>query len=66
MMGGEGLAQATRVAILNANYIARRLAGAYGVLFSGAKGRLAHECIIETRPLLEEAGVTVVVDRGVD
>ena len=59
MMGGEGLAQATRVAILNANYIAKRLAGAYDVLYSGAKGRVAHECIIDTRPLLEEAGVTV-------
>src|ERR1700716_163416 len=59
MMGGEGLAQATRVAILNANYIAKRLAGAYDVLYLGAKGRVAHECIIDTRPLLDEAGVTV-------
>jgi glycine dehydrogenase len=59
MMGGEGLAQATRVAILNANYIAMHLAGAYDVLYSGAKGRVAHECIIDTRPLLEEAGITV-------
>jgi glycine dehydrogenase len=59
MMGGEGLAQATRVAILNANYIAKRLAGAYDVLYSGAKGRVAHECIIDTRPFLDEAGVTV-------
>ena len=59
MMGGEGLAQATRVAILNANYIAMRLAGAYDVLYSGAKGRVAHESIIDTRPLLEEAGITV-------
>jgi glycine dehydrogenase len=59
MMGGEGLAQATRIAILNANYIARRLAGAYEVLYVGAKGRVAHECIIDTRPLLTEAGVTV-------
>ena len=59
MMGGEGLAQATRVAILNTNYIAKRLAGAYDVLYSGDKGRVAHECIIDTRPLLEEAGVTV-------
>ena len=59
MMGGEGLAQATRIAILNANYVARRLAGAYHVLYVGAKGRVAHECIIDTRPLLAEAGVTV-------
>jgi glycine dehydrogenase len=59
MMGGEGLAQATRIAILNANYIAKRLAGAYEVLYAGANGRVAHECIIDTRPLLKEAGVSV-------
>jgi len=59
MMGGEGLTQATRIAILNANYIATRLAGAYDVLYTGAKGRVAHECIIDTRPLLKEAGVSV-------
>ncbi|HEX2843332.1 aminomethyl-transferring glycine dehydrogenase [Hyphomicrobium sp.] len=59
MMGGAGLTQATRVAILNANYVAKRLAGAYGVLYTGARGRVAHECIIDTRPLLESAGVTV-------
>ncbi len=59
MMGGEGLTQATRIAILNANYIAKRLAGAYDVLYAGAKRRVAHECIIDTRPLLAEAGVSV-------
>jgi len=59
MMGGAGLTQATRVAILSANYIAQRLAGAYDVLFTGSKGRVAHECIIDTRPLLQDAGVTV-------
>ncbi len=58
MMGGEGLTQATRVAILNANYIASRLAGAYEILFMGNRGRVAHECIIDTRPFAE-AGVTV-------
>jgi len=58
MMGGEGLTQATRVAILNANYIAARLQGAYPVLFMGNKGRVAHECILDTRPFAE-AGVTV-------
>ena len=58
MMGGEGLTQATRVAILNANYIAARLAGAYPVLFMGNKGRVAHECILDTRPFAE-VGVTV-------
>ncbi|MEO8243737.1 MAG: aminomethyl-transferring glycine dehydrogenase [bacterium] len=58
MMGGEGLTQATRVAILNANYIAARLKGAYPVLFMGNKGRVAHECILDTRPFAD-AGVTV-------
>ena len=58
MMGGPGLTQATRVAILNANYIAARLKGAYGVLYMGNKGRVAHECILDTRPFAE-AGVTV-------
>ncbi len=59
MMGGEGLTQATRVAILNANYIADRLKGAYDVLYRGTKGRVAHECIIDTRPFADSAGVTV-------
>jgi glycine dehydrogenase len=59
MMGGEGLTQATRVAILNANYIAKRLEGAYSVLYKGRHGRVAHECIVDTRPLNETAGVTV-------
>ena len=59
LMGGEGLTQATRVAILNANYIARRLKGAYDVLYKGRAGRVAHECIIDTRPFEKTAGVTV-------
>ena len=59
MMGGEGLTQATRVAILNANYIAKRLEGAFDVLYRGKTGRVAHECIIDTRPYAESAGVTV-------
>ena len=59
MMGGEGLTQATKVAILNANYIAARLKGAYDVLYKSSKGRVAHECIIDTRPLVDSAGVTV-------
>ncbi len=58
MMGGDGLTQATRVAILNANYIAARLKGAYPVLFMGNRGRVAHECILDTRPFAD-AGVTV-------
>ncbi|MEM9549797.1 MAG: aminomethyl-transferring glycine dehydrogenase [Pseudomonadota bacterium] len=59
MMGGQGLTQATRVAILNANYIAKRLEGAYDVLYRGHSGRVAHECIIDTRPFVDSAGVTV-------
>ena len=59
MMGGEGLTQATRVAILNANYIAARLSGAYDVLYRGTNGRVAHECIIDTRPFQKSAGITV-------
>ncbi|WP_444461566.1 aminomethyl-transferring glycine dehydrogenase [Rhodobacter capsulatus] len=58
MMGGEGLAQATRVAILNANYIAARLKSEYPILFMGNRGRVAHECILDTRPFAE-VGVTV-------
>lgn len=58
MMGGEGLTQATRVAILNANYIAARLRGAFPILYMGNKGRVAHECILDCRPFAE-AGVTV-------
>ena len=59
MMGGEGLTQATKVAILNANYIAARLKGAYDVLYKSKAGRVAHECIIDTRPLNDSAGITV-------
>ena len=59
MMGGAGLTQATKVAILNANYIAKRLEGAYEVLFKGGQGRVAHECILDTRPFDGAAHVTV-------
>ncbi|WP_232631770.1 aminomethyl-transferring glycine dehydrogenase [Methylobacterium sp. Leaf118] len=59
MMGGRGLTQATRVAILNANYIARRLEGAYSILYAGRNGRVAHECIVDVRPFQKSAGVTV-------
>ena len=59
MMGGAGLTQATRVAILNANYIAKRLEGAYDVLYKGSQGRVAHECIIDTRPFADSVHVTV-------
>jgi glycine dehydrogenase len=59
LMGGEGLTQATRVAILNANYIAKRLEGAFDVLYKGPTGRVAHECILDTRPFADSVGVTV-------
>ncbi|MFW5698333.1 MAG: aminomethyl-transferring glycine dehydrogenase [Planctomycetota bacterium] len=58
MMGGDGLAASTAVAILNANYIARRLAGAYEVLYTGPGGLVAHECILDLRPFRKLAGVT--------
>ncbi len=59
LMGQEGLVEATKVAILNANYIARRLAGHYDLLYSGAHGLIAHECIIDTRPFKQSAGIEV-------
>jgi glycine dehydrogenase len=59
MMGGEGLTEATKVAILNANYVAHRLRGHFEVLYKGKNGRVAHECIIDTRPLKVSAGVEV-------
>jgi len=59
MMGGQGLTQASQVAILNANYLARRLAGHYKVLYTGLGDLVAHECILDTRPLKEQAGITV-------
>jgi glycine dehydrogenase len=59
MMGGEGLTRATEIAILNANYIATRLDPHFPVLYRNAKGRIAHECIIDPRPLKVSSGVTV-------
>jgi glycine dehydrogenase len=59
LMGGEGLTEATRVAILNANYIVGRLEGQYPLLFRGQNNRIAHECIIDVRPFKESAGVSV-------
>lgn len=58
MMGGIGLKRATEVAILNANYIARRLEGSYEVLYKGKNGRVAHECIVDIRPIKDATGVT--------
>ncbi|HEY9781782.1 MAG TPA: aminomethyl-transferring glycine dehydrogenase [Leptolyngbyaceae cyanobacterium] len=59
MMGGEGLTEATKVAILNANYIARRLESHYPVLYKGKTGRVAHECILDLRSLKKTAGIEV-------
>ncbi|MBR1154077.1 aminomethyl-transferring glycine dehydrogenase [Bradyrhizobium sp. JYMT SZCCT0428] len=59
MMGGDGLKRATEVAILNANYIAARLDSYFPVLYKNTNGRVAHECIIDPRPLKVTIGVTV-------
>ena len=58
LMGAPGLRQATRVAILSANYVARRLDPHFPVLYSGEGGRVAHECILDLRPLTKETGIT--------
>ena len=60
MMGGSGLKKATQVAILNANYIAKRLEGAFEVLYKGRNDRVAHECIVDIRPIKESSGITEV------
>jgi len=59
LMGGEGLTRATGIAILNANYIATKLDPYFPVLYKNAKGRVAHECIVDPRPLKQSSGVTV-------
>jgi len=59
LMGQSGLAEASKVAILNANYIAKRLDGFYETLYTGKNGRVAHECIIDTRPFKASAGIEV-------
>jgi len=68
MMGAAGLRRATQVAVLNANYIAHRLAPHYPVLYTGKNGMVAHECIIDLRPIKESCGITVedVAKRLVD
>lgn len=58
MMGAEGLKQASSVAILNANYIASRLQSAYPILYTGRDNRVAHECILDIRPLKEQTGIS--------
>ncbi|KDN19486.1 aminomethyl-transferring glycine dehydrogenase [Amycolatopsis rifamycinica] len=59
MMGADGLRRATLVAVANANYVARRLAGHYPVLYAGRDGLVAHECLLDLRPLTKATGVTV-------
>ena len=59
MMGGEGLTQATKIAILSANYMAKRLNPHFPVLYTSASGHVAHECIIDLRWMKERAGITV-------
>ncbi|MEA2831726.1 MAG: glycine dehydrogenase, partial [Bradyrhizobium sp.] len=59
MMGGEGQTRATEIAILNANYIATKLDPHFPVLYRNAKGRVAHECIVDPRPLKASCGVSV-------
>lgn len=58
LMGADGLRRATEVAILNANYIATRLRDHYPVLYAGRDGRVAHECILDVRPLKETSGIS--------
>lgn len=71
MMGASGLKKATQVAILNANYIAKRLGEHYPIVYTGKDGMVAHECIIDLAPVKESAGVTVddiakrLVDYGI-
>ncbi len=58
MLGGKGLTRATETAILNANYVAARLGPHYPVLYTGAKGRVAHECILDIRPIKAATGIS--------
>ncbi len=59
MMGGEGLTEATSVAVLSANYIAKRLESAFPVLYTGDNGLVAHECILDVRPLSKASGLSI-------
>ncbi|MEZ2578257.1 aminomethyl-transferring glycine dehydrogenase [Buttiauxella ferragutiae] len=58
MMGAQGLKKASQMAILNANYIATRLKSAFPILYTGRSGHVAHECILDIRPLKEETGIS--------
>lgn len=59
LMGGEGLSRATRIAILNSNYVARRLRDKFEICYSGRNGLVAHECIVDLRPSVEGTSLTV-------
>ena len=58
MMGAEGMRRATEVAILNANYVAKKLGDHYPILYKGSEGFVAHECLLDLRPLKEASGIT--------
>ncbi|MBQ0726380.1 MAG: aminomethyl-transferring glycine dehydrogenase [Thalassolituus oleivorans] len=60
LMGGSGLRKATQNALLKANYLAKRLSSHYPILYSGLNGRVAHECIVDLRPIKAETGITEV------
>ncbi len=60
MMGAKGLKKASSVAILNANYVAKRLSGSYSILFKGENGLVAHECIVDFREIKAKSGVDVM------
>lgn len=60
LMGGQGLRRATQNALLKANYLAKRLSNHYPILYSGQNGRVAHECIVDLRPIKAETGITEV------
>jgi glycine dehydrogenase len=59
LLSGRGLTHATEAAVLSANYLAARLAPSYPILYTGKNGLVAHECIVDLRPLTKETGVTV-------
>src|SRR5690625_6275037 len=67
-MGPEGLRHATETAVLAANYMASRLSQAYEILYTGEEGLVAHECIVDLRPMTARTGITVddVVKRLID
>ncbi|TOM61700.1 hypothetical protein CGH73_25790, partial [Vibrio parahaemolyticus] len=58
MMGSYGLRKASQVAILNANYIAKRLSSRYDILYTGQDGYVAHECIVDLRPIKKDTGIS--------